>query len=113
MLTPGRHYVNAPLRLTVRLQDSQGNDFDPDTVTLTVMDSWGSKTDYVYGTDSVMTRLSRGEYAGDITPDKGGRWYFRWATTGDVVAEEGNFLVQVSPFFDDYPPLGYSGYCRP
>lgn len=103
MLAPGKHYVNSPIYIPVNFKDSSGNDVDPDTVTLRVLDPCGAETSYVYGTDSEITRDDAGDYTASITPDSEGRWNYRWQTTGTgtTSAFEGNFLVQVSAFYDD------------
>lgn len=110
MLAPGKHYVNAPIRLTARLQDDAGNTYDPTTVTLKTKDPWGIEASYVYGTDDEITRISAGLYAGDVTPDKAGNWAYRWETTGGVIAFEGEFLIQRSRFFcdDAWPSSDYA-----
>jgi hypothetical protein len=99
MLAPGKHYVNSPIRLTVNLIDDAGNDTDPTTVLIKILDPFGISTTYTYGTGSEVTKQSVGDYAADITPDSSGRWRFRWETTGGVIALEGDFLVQDSAFY--------------
>lgn len=107
MLSPGKHYVNSPIRLTVNLGDAAGNDIDPTTVVFKTIDPAGGEESYTYGTDSELTRINTGDYAADITPDSAGRWLFRWETTGGAIALEGDFLVQDSVF---YPWDGTSDY---
>jgi hypothetical protein len=105
MLAPGKHYINSPIALTANFQSAAGSDVDPTTVTIRVMDPWGTETSYVYGTDDEVVKDSVGDYTATITPDSAGRWHFRWQTTGTnlVIASEGDFLVQDSPFFDNWP----------
>ena len=105
MLAPGKHYVNAPISIPVNFKDTSGNDVDPTTVTLRVLNPWGSESTYVYGTDSEVTRSDAGDYVGAFTPDLEGRWHYRWQTTGTGTtgALEGNFLVQVSAFYEEWP----------
>ena len=108
MLAPGRRYINSPIALTANFQSAAGSDVDPTTVTLRLMDPLGVETTYVYGTDDELVRDNSGDYTATVTPDSSGRWFFRWQTTGTnlIVASEGNFLVQASPFYDDVD-VGY------
>ena len=108
MLAPGKHYVNAPITLAVHLEDEAGNDYDPTTVTLKTLDPFGAMLSYVYGTDNEIGRVDSGNYTGDITPDSAGRWRYRWETTGGVVVEEGDFLVQDSGFYPWADALDYA-----
>jgi hypothetical protein len=100
MLAPGKHYVNSPITLQVNLTDSSGSDTDPDTVLIKILDPFGVSTTYTYGDDDEVTKQSVGDYSAEITPDSAGRWRWRWETTGDVIALEGDFLVQDSGFYD-------------
>lgn len=106
-MAPGKHYVNAPIRLSVNFTDSSGNDTDPTTVKFKTIDPCGYERSYTYGTDAEITKQSVGDYSADVTPDSAGRWLFRWETTGGVIALEGDFLVQDSAF---YPWDGNSDY---
>lgn len=101
MLAPGRHYVNAPISITANFKDSSGNDLDPTTVTFKTVDPSRLAASYVYGTDDEVVREDAGDYTATVTPDKAGRWFYRWESTGGVIASEGDFLVQLSQFFDD------------
>jgi hypothetical protein len=102
MLNPGRIYVGTPVRLTINLTDTGCDPVDPDTVLIKVKSPCGTITTYTYGTDTEVGRTSAGLYTADITPDDGGRWHYRWETTGTetTVTQEGNILVQYSPFTD-------------
>lgn len=100
MLTPGKHYIDSPIRLSVNFQDDAGNDYDPTTVKIRVFDPLGTETEYIFGTNSEIQKSSVGDYTADITPDQPGRWHFRWQTTGAVIAVEGDFLVQDSAFYE-------------
>jgi hypothetical protein len=104
MLYPGKNYVNSPVRLGFHMEDQALGDVDPVTVKCSVLSPSGTKTTYVYGTDSNVYRLDTGDYTCDVTPDRAGRWHYRWETTGAgrTLALEGNFLVQKSEFFDGY-----------
>lgn len=108
MLTPGKIYTGTELELTFSiLSDDVG--VDPDTVTFLTIDPSGTKSTYVYGTDDEVGRTSAGNYYARIFPGSGGRWYYRWQTTGTnkVVTKEGDFIVQRSPFVDDLEPNYY------
>ncbi len=110
MLAPGKHYVNSPVALAINFADASGNDYDPEVVTLRIMDPCGIETSYVYGTDDEVTRSDSGNYVGTIRPDRGGRWYRRWeAQTDDVIeiVDEGEFLMQYSVFQDNTASLDY------
>lgn len=102
---PGKHYVNSPVRLTINFQDDSGDDTDPSTVALTLMSPCGVQTTYVYLTDSELQQADAGDYMCDVIPDEPGRWQYRWYTTGTStqIAEEGDFLVQYSAFYDTWP----------
>ncbi len=112
MLTPGRLYVGTSLRLRIAFRDENGVLIDPDTVTFETYSPCGSRRTYVYETDAEVTQIATGRYAADIVPEEPGRWRFRWLSTGEgeAIAEEGDFLIQDSPFADatwpccDYVP---------
>lgn len=109
MLAPGKRYIGSPIAMKVNFKDESGNDYDPAVVTLRVLDPCGTETSYVYGTDDEVTRTDSGNYVGTIRPDSAGRWRRRWeAETDDVteIADEGDFLVQDSAFFD-WPTADY------
>lgn len=101
-LAPGPYYPGTPVRLTLALYDDDGNPVDPDAVTFKLMSPCGAVTSYVYGVDTQVQKASTGNYYADVTPDAGGRWPFRWETTGDgkTITKEGDILVQCSPFTD-------------
>jgi hypothetical protein len=103
MLAPGKLYPGTQIDLTINLQNAAEADVDPATLTFKLMSPDGVETTYVYGTDAEITKQSVGDYTARITPDKAGRWHYRWITTGSgtVLASEGDFLVQRSVFVDD------------
>lgn len=103
-MTPGKNYVNSPLRLTINLQNAEGTDTDPTTLTLKLRSPTNVESSYVYLTDDEIQRTDAGDYTADITPDEAGRWHYRWETTGTgtTIADEGDFLVQYSRFYDDW-----------
>lgn len=106
---PGKHYVNSPIRLTINFQTDEGVDTDPSTVTLKLRSPCGIETSYVYLTDDEVQQTDAGDYTCDVTPDEAGRWQYRWETTGTgtTIAEEGDFLVQYSAFYDTWPTSDY------
>ena len=103
-MTPGKNYVNSPLRLTINLQNASGVDTDPDTLTLKLRAPSGVETSYAYLADDEIQKTDAGDYTADITPDEAGRWLYRWETTGTAttIADEGDFLVQYSAFYDTW-----------
>ena len=110
-LYPGRIYPETSLRLTVTFADADGAAVDPATVTFTTCSPSGGVTSYVYGTDAEVGKSAVGNYYADISPDQSGRWFFRWKTTGTGTAlvDEGDFVVQASPFAGSWPEQAYSG----
>lgn len=100
MMRPGKNYLNAELRLEANFYNDAGDDTDPDAVACIVLSPYGIKTTYTYGTETNIGKTDTGDFYCDITPDKSGRWFFRWEATGNAttVVNEGNFLVQSSPF---------------
>jgi hypothetical protein len=108
-LTPGKIWPGSPFRLTNTYTDDTGDYVDPTTVTLKTIDPNGTEATYVYGTDTEVGRSGTGRYFADITLSRGGRWFYRWITTGDgtAIANEGDILVQRSPFVDDLGPEAY------
>lgn len=108
MITPGKIAPGQPLRLTTAFQDqATGNFVDPDTVEAQIFSPCGKKQTYAYGTDVELQKASIGNYFLDLTPDHGGRWCYRWVSTGSGAgAIEGNFNVQASRF------AGHDCCCR-
>jgi hypothetical protein len=100
MLKNGRVAPGTPFRVTCNFEDGEGDDVDPTTVTLKTISPCGTERSYVYGTDSEVQKDSTGNYYGDITPDRAGRWRFRWESTGafTTTAIEDSFIVQASQF---------------
>lgn len=102
MLAPGKIYIGRPVRLTVSYAVDD-IDSDPTAITLKVRDPCLVETDYTYAAAQVLKR-SAGHYYCDVTPDKPGRWAYRWESAGTNLtdASEGNFLVQTSAFDDTW-----------
>ncbi len=104
MLEPGRYFIGSEVRVSVTFTNSAGTAVDPDTVTFRTCSPNNTKASYVYGTDTEVSKVSTGNYTADFTPDKAGRWYFRWESTGvgtKTAVESGDLVVQSSPFFDN------------
>lgn len=93
-------YPETEMRLFVDFKDSTGAAVNPTTVTLLTKSPSGAETEYVYGTDAEIGKPSTGTYTADLVPDEHGLWRYRWVTTVPVIAAEGTFNVQYSPFFD-------------
>lgn len=102
-MRPGRIFVNTEVRLEARFFDDSDADTDPDTVTLTTRSPSGDAVTYTYQTDDELGRSNTGDFYCDVTPNMSGRWFWRWEATGagTTVAQEGNFLVDHSPHFDE------------
>ncbi len=100
MLKNGRVAPGTPFEVTCTFQTSDGDPIDPVTVTLKTVSPCGEQRSYVYGTDLEVQRTSAGLYTGMITPDRSGRWHFRWESTGTstTTAIEDSFIVQKSAF---------------
>ena len=111
MLAPGKIWPGSQLDITISFKDGNGTPVDPDTVTFKLMSSEWSERSYTYGADSEISKQSVGNYTARITPDRAGRWHYRWETTGDgtTLASEGDFLVQRAPFTND-PDTYYRDY---
>lgn len=102
MLRPGRIYPGTVVRLTIEFYDDDSQPVNPTTVALKLMSPQGVQSTLTYGVDSDLGRPSTGNYYADVTPNEGGRWFYRWETTGSgtTLASEGDILVQYSPFVD-------------
>ena len=102
MMRPGRRYINTEIRLEARFFNDDDEDTNPTTVTLTTMSPSGLAVTYTYDTDDNLGRTDTGDYYCDFTADESGRWFWRWAATGNAttVADEGNFMVDYSPHFE-------------
>lgn len=110
MLTPGKIWPGSQVDITVAFRDGNGDPMDPDSITFKLMSPERRETSYTYGIGETISKQSVGNYTARITPDKAGRWHFRWESTGEgtTIASEGDILVQRSPFVDD--PGAYRDY---
>ncbi len=111
MLVPGKIAPGSELRITATFSDDAGVLADPATVIFKTMSPAGKETVYTYGSSPELQRQSAGIYLCDFTPDEGGRWYYRWQSTGTgkTLAKESSFIVQYSPFIDGRMPDAYQG----
>ena len=97
-IIPGRNEINTTQVVDISFLDEDDTLTNPTTVTFKTRSPCGTETTYVYGTDGEVTRSSTGIYRAAVAPDEGGRWAYRWETTGPVYVKAGTFLVQASPF---------------
>lgn len=102
MLKNGRIYPGTQLSITAIFRDEDDVLVDPETVSFKLMSPCGPTTTYVFDTDAEIVSTETGIYTATISPDTGGRWDYRWETTGtgSVIAIEDSFIVQRSPFTD-------------
>ena len=111
MIRPGPVAPGTLLRLTIAFTDDAGAAVDPSSVSFSLMsEEKGRTTTYVYGVDTQLGKASVGNYYADITPDHGGRWFYRWVSSGGgtTFTSDESFIVQVSPFVTQ---PGYVGDC--
>jgi hypothetical protein len=104
MLVPGRIHQGTTIRIPVNFQNDEDEDIDPGTVTFKLIShESGAITTYVYGTDEELIKTGTGDYYVDVTPTEAGHYTYRWETTGtnQLLATEGVFVVQASPFYDN------------
>lgn len=100
LINPGLNFNSGTVRINALFQDASEVAVDPTTVTFRTYSPSGSQASYEYGTDAEVVKVETGVYYAEISPDAAGRWYYRWETTSPVIADEGDFIVQRSPFFD-------------
>lgn len=102
MFAPGKYFNGTTINIPVAFTDADGVAVDPDTVTIKTLSPCGRQASYAYGTDAEVTKLATGSYNAELVPDEGGRWFFRWISTGTgkATVREGDFLIQLSPFED-------------
>lgn len=114
MLAPGKNYPGSAVRVAINLEDETDTDTDPATIKFTYRSPLGVETTYTYGTDAALVKDSTGDYHVDVVPDIGGRWRYRWLTSGTnkTIALEGSFLVQTSRFngWNDSVTPAYTGW---
>lgn len=82
--------------LTAQFRDRSGNLVDPTTVTCKVKSPSGATASYNGGS---IVRISQGVYELTIDCTAGGKWIYRWSSTGTGKATVfGEFTVQRRPF---------------
>ena len=91
--------LQTAVRCDVTFRNLAGNVADPTTVTFYVHDSEGEETDYLYGVDPEIVRVSTGIYYVLVDANKPGTWTYRFNGTGAVkAADEEQFRVLRSVF---------------
>lgn len=87
-----RYDLNDLVRFTATFVSTDGLTLaDASTITLYVKEPNGSVASFVHvggvGGGSI-TRLAAGQYAKDYTLNQVGSWFYRWAATGGIQANE-------------------------
>jgi hypothetical protein len=81
-------------RVTATFRDSQNVINDPDQVKFKLKLPEGTVTDYEYGIDDEITKISPGIYFVDIPLDTAGRYdYYFYSTGHGQAADQGSFIV--------------------
>lgn len=103
MIFPGKISIGQKIPITNAFSDeADGSAIDPTTVKVMIQKPDGTQTTKAYGTDADLVRDAVGVYYLNLTPDQAGRWIYHWITTGvGQAANQGSFIVQVSPFYDN------------
>lgn len=71
---------------------------DPTSVFVQVLPPSGTIQTYQYGVDAAVIKSGTGEYYYDVDATEGGRWRYRWYSTGTgQAAAPGEFLVKPNP----------------
>lgn len=91
-----KFYVGQNVRVQVRFQSSTAPttwgtlpsyaDTDPTAVTFAIVEPDATETEYVYGTDSEVTKQATGIYSFEAPPTQGGKHRGRAVGTGAVGA---------------------------
>lgn len=80
-------------------KDSSGVAIDPGVVRFKVKSPAGTTTEYVYGDDGELVRVSVGVYQADINASLSGNWFYRFESEGvGQSAAETKFFVKASNF---------------
>ena len=86
-------------RVDITFKDVNGDFVDPTANSLFVTNSSGITTEYVYGTDPEITRTGVGVFYVIVELTSGGKWLYRWFSTGaGQAAEEALLMVEPSDF---------------
>jgi hypothetical protein len=76
--------------VTSNFKNAAGTLVDPTAVILTVVTPNKVSTNYIYGTDALVTKTGTGIYAADLdTTSKRGTWIYTWWSTGTAQADSG------------------------
>ncbi len=71
--------------------------FDPQMVLLTLQAPNGTQTEYLYGEDPEVVKVSTGNYRADIDLAVAGTWIWRWECGNSLkAAHEGTIVVRQS-----------------
>jgi hypothetical protein len=96
------HDVGDRRRLTITVRDEDGVIADPFGVVFRMREPDDTVTVYVYGTDTEVVKDSPGVYHVDWDITLEGLHFWRFETTGDVMAaEETTFTVRRSAFYPE------------
>lgn len=111
---PGRVYQNAHINLPCYFRDEDGTLTDPDAVVFKLYSPTGATTTYTFGTDSEFEKRATGHYNLDFQVGQyAGRWHYVWIGTygsDRTVSNEGSFVVQTSPFYEQSGSTAYRRY---
>jgi hypothetical protein len=69
-----------------------GSFVDPTIIDLEVRDPLGS-IDYYYYASGTIFQEAVGKYFRDIFVNRSGQWWYRWASTGTVLASDEAYLI--------------------
>lgn len=77
---------------------SSGAAITPTAVYVDVKTPAGVTTTYQYTVDAEVILSGTGEFYMDVSATEGGRWLYRWYSTGTgQAAEPGEFIVRANP----------------
>ena len=97
MTTTNQYDLNDRIRLRSVFTVDNVNT-DPTVITLKIKDPSGTTTTYTFGAAEI-TKEDTGIYYRDVTLNDTGIWYYRFESTGAVVAaDEGQLIVERSEF---------------
>lgn len=87
----------ATVRITAAFTDPDtGDAIDPSVVRLFVKQAGETETQYVYNTDSELTRLATGSYQALLAPPAANTtWHYRWEAVDSSItsADPGSFII--------------------
>lgn len=88
------YYAGEEIFVRVELDDSDGDDIDPASITFEYKRGRGGSKHSV-----TPTELATGLYEASFTPDRGGYYFYRWKSTTPALVKEG--VIEVKHSFDD------------